>query len=321
MVKASAQLRVSASGEAGLETAGCGGGRTLLRVVSGTGALRDMQQPPSAPLPPQQPPPDGVPLADREAASVLQNSVLRGSARHWAQVPGPLAHGLVAWPIGGRVTSERASPSEGGGVNCERDWIGARRLFSKELRRPRSCSCAAISAQMQGVPSVQNPQGSTGGDEVSVLLASSLEPICAGTPANRDVKSISISSGSGLILGSAFSGSGLPTPCGGCLERVDSCVSIGMAKASSMHWQCVEEQLEHPTGTFSVPPSLLRSALVATTSSIPELRVEGRARGGRGTESGIAEDLLLFDPDREVRNSLTRASFALRSIETSFSRE
>lgn len=134
----------------------------FLRVVV-VGAL-DLQQPPSLPPPPQQPP-DGVPLADREAASVLQKRVLRGSARHWAQVPGPLAQGFVAWLMGGRVTSERASPSEGGGVNWEMDWMGARRLASKV--RLRCCSWAAISAQMQGVPSWQKPQGSTGGEETS----------------------------------------------------------------------------------------------------------------------------------------------------------
>lgn len=111
VVKASAQERVNSSGEAGLDAGGCGGRAAFLRV----GAV-DLQQPPLLPAPPQQPP-DGVPLADREAASVLQKRVLRGSARHWAQVPGPLAHGFVACPIGGRVTSERASPSDGGGVN------------------------------------------------------------------------------------------------------------------------------------------------------------------------------------------------------------
>jgi hypothetical protein len=63
---------------------------------------------------------------------------------------------------------------------------------------------------MQGVPSWQNPHGSTGGEETSVLLLWELD--WAGTPANRDVKSISISSGSGLIAGSAFSRCGLPTP-------------------------------------------------------------------------------------------------------------
>lgn len=124
VVNASAQVRVR-DGEADLgaaESAGMGP-RLLRLVVVVAGALlpRDMQQPPSAPFPPQQPPPVGVPLADREAASVLQKRVLRGSARHWAQVPGPLAQGWVAWLIGGRVTSERTSPSDGGGVNWERD--------------------------------------------------------------------------------------------------------------------------------------------------------------------------------------------------------
>lgn len=42
--------------------------------------LRDWQQPPSAPLPPQQP--EEATLAERDAASVLQKRVLRGSARH-----------------------------------------------------------------------------------------------------------------------------------------------------------------------------------------------------------------------------------------------
>jgi hypothetical protein len=108
---------VSALGVEGLGAVDCGGMEGLLRAVEGVGAFRDMQHPPSVPLPPQHPPPAGVPLADREAASVLQKRVLRGSARHWAQVPGPLAQGLVAWLIGGRTTSERTSPSEGGGVN------------------------------------------------------------------------------------------------------------------------------------------------------------------------------------------------------------
>lgn len=94
----------------------------LLRGLGAVaGAFLDMQHPPSFPPPPQQPPPDGVPLADREAANVLQKRVLRGSDWHWAQVPGPLAQELVAWLIGGRVTSERTSPSDGGGVNWEMD--------------------------------------------------------------------------------------------------------------------------------------------------------------------------------------------------------
>lgn len=118
VVKASAQLRVSALGVEGLDGGGCAGMEGLLRVVGVVGAFRDMQHPPPlAPLPPQHPPPDGVPLADREAASVLQKRVLRGSAWHWAQVPGPLAHGLVAWVMDGKTTSERTSLSEGGGVN------------------------------------------------------------------------------------------------------------------------------------------------------------------------------------------------------------
>lgn len=121
-MKASAQLSVSSEGAAGLGAGGCEDRVVFLRgrgVVEG--AFFDMQHPPSLPPPPQQPPPDGVPLADREAANVLQKRVLRGSARHWAQVPGPLAQGFVAWLMGGRVTSERTSPSDGGGVNCEID--------------------------------------------------------------------------------------------------------------------------------------------------------------------------------------------------------
>lgn len=120
-MNASAQLKVSAFGVEGLAGGGAADMGGLLRVVGVVGAFRDMQHPPLAPLPPQQPPPDGVLLADREAASVLQKRVLRGSAWHWAQVPGPLAQGLVASLMGGRVTSERTSPSDGGGVNCEID--------------------------------------------------------------------------------------------------------------------------------------------------------------------------------------------------------
>lgn len=82
VVKASAQLRVSSEDAGGLDGAGRGGMEGLLRVAGAAGAFRDMQHPPSVPFPPQQPPPDGVPLADREAASVLQKRVLRGSDWH-----------------------------------------------------------------------------------------------------------------------------------------------------------------------------------------------------------------------------------------------
>jgi hypothetical protein len=83
VVKASAQLSVNSEGEAGLGAGGCEGREELVRAgVVVAGAFLDMQHPPSFPPPPQQPPPDGVPLADREAASVLQKRVLRGSARH-----------------------------------------------------------------------------------------------------------------------------------------------------------------------------------------------------------------------------------------------
>lgn len=93
---------------------------------------------------------------------------------------------------------------------------------------------------------------------------------------------------------------------------------MGIPKASSMHWQCAEEQSVQPKGMFSGSGSRLRSALVETTPSMRVLRVEGRVRGGKGTESGMGD--LAFELDIDARNSLTRASFALRSIETSFSR-
>lgn len=43
-------------------------------------------------------------------------------------------------------------------------------------------------------------------------------------------------------------------------------------------------------------------------------------RGGKGTESGMGVALLGAAPESEDRNSLTRVSFALRSIDTSFSK-
>lgn len=152
VVKASAQVRVKDGDEDWAIEGGGGRGPGFRGAVVVEGALCDMQHPPSAPFPPQQQPAVGVPLPDREAASVLQKKVLCGSVRHCAHVPGPLAHGLVAWLMGGRVTSERTSPSEGGGVNWDRVWMGASRLFSKALGRPRGCSCVAISAQIHGVP-------------------------------------------------------------------------------------------------------------------------------------------------------------------------
>lgn len=51
-----------------------------LRRGGGGGGARVWQHPPSAPLPPQHP--VGVPLAEREAARVLQKRVLRGSDTH-----------------------------------------------------------------------------------------------------------------------------------------------------------------------------------------------------------------------------------------------
>lgn len=93
-----------------------------------------------------------------------------------------------------------------------------------------------------------------------------------------------------------------------------------MAKASSIHWQCVDEQLLHPNGTFSCPSFLLGSGLVGCTSSMRELRVEGRDRGGKGTEPGVVEDFSALGPVMEERNSLTRVSLALRSMDTSFSK-
>jgi hypothetical protein len=86
--------------------------------------------------------------AEREAASVLQNRVLFGSERHWAQVPGLLPQ-VLTWLLGPTVNG-RTSPSEGGGVNCE--CAGALGVSSEVS--------AAISAQMQGVPSWQKPQRS-----------------------------------------------------------------------------------------------------------------------------------------------------------------
>lgn len=91
---------------------------------------RDWQHLLSASFAPQQP--DGPVLVDCEAANVLQKSVLRGSVRHWAHVPGSLEQGLVVWLMGGRIISERTSPSDGGGVNCERFCMGASLLFSKD---------------------------------------------------------------------------------------------------------------------------------------------------------------------------------------------
>lgn len=130
VVKASAQESVK-DGESLEPNVGLGAG--LLRAPP-------LQHPPSAPLPPQHPPPPrGALPPPRDAARVLQKSVLRGSAIHWAQVPGPLAQGLVASLIEGKVTSDRTSPSDGGGVNCDKFWIGASRLFSKFSR----CRCSS----------------------------------------------------------------------------------------------------------------------------------------------------------------------------------
>ena len=67
VVKASAHERVK---EGVLE-------RRELAVGWGGFPPRDMQHPPSAPLPPQQP--EEAALAEREAASVLQKRVRRGS--------------------------------------------------------------------------------------------------------------------------------------------------------------------------------------------------------------------------------------------------
>lgn len=67
-------------------------------------------------VPPQQP---ASPDWEREAARDLQKSVLLGSARHWAHVPGPEAQGFAGAVALG--SAEETSPSDGGGVKpwCE----------------------------------------------------------------------------------------------------------------------------------------------------------------------------------------------------------
>lgn len=60
-----------------------------------------------------------------EAASDLQKRVLFGSARHWAQVPGPEVHGLAIVVAAGYCDGREVetSPSEGGGVKpCCESW-------------------------------------------------------------------------------------------------------------------------------------------------------------------------------------------------------
>lgn len=108
-------------------------------------AERVWQHVPLAEAPPQ---PVLEAEAERDAASVLQKRVLFGSERHCAHVPGLLPQ-MLAWLFGGAVDG-RTSPSEGGGVNCE--CPGALGVSSE--------ASAAISAQMQGVPSWQKPQRS-----------------------------------------------------------------------------------------------------------------------------------------------------------------
>lgn len=76
----------------------------------------------------------------RVAASDLQKRVLVELERHWAQVPGPLAQGF----------SFTGAGLAGGCVPDE--W---------EDRLAELDASAAISAQMHGVPSWQNPQGSS----------------------------------------------------------------------------------------------------------------------------------------------------------------
>ena len=137
------------------------GGRGTASVEEGW----DWQQPPSAPRPPQQPPADWDWDWEREAARLLQKRVLLGSAWHCAQVPGPLTQGLaVDGMVGGTEEEDmETSPSDGGGVNADRrgrrDEDGMCDGCGREVERAASCS-AAISAQMQGVPSEQKPQGS-----------------------------------------------------------------------------------------------------------------------------------------------------------------
>ena len=96
-------------------------------------------------------------LDDDMAASDLQKRVLFGSARHWAQVPGPVsveADAEVAKGVGLAMFEMDAgctSFSDGGGVNCER--CGAERGWI-------SASSFESSAQTQRVSSLQKPQRS-----------------------------------------------------------------------------------------------------------------------------------------------------------------
>lgn len=107
----------------------------------------------------------------RVAARDLQKSVLEEEDWHWAQVPGPLMQVFLVgddWEIAGWVF-----------------WQGPCFLAAS----------AAISAQMQGVPCVQNPQESSGMagagiEEVDVVVVR-VEGWCAGI---RVVKSISVAS-------------------------------------------------------------------------------------------------------------------------------
>jgi hypothetical protein len=189
----------------------------------------------------------GVVVCNREAARDLQKRVLFGSARHWVQVPGPVAQGFAVVVVVAEREVE-TSPSDGGGVKpCWESWWGSELVVWDEVVCWWPAS-AAIWAQMQGVPSEQKPQGSCSPEwteTTSMEFVGSRWRGGGGRDANMAVKSISCSSFGSVLK--RFASIVLEGEWGRFSWGILPSAAFMMLKASSRHWQLVSaEQLPQP---------------------------------------------------------------------------